>query len=158
LSNFEIIDRRQNKEHHVEPVKVVEVQADESGEWEDVAFVIALVQCQDRSMMMIGRAVGVRADGVGPFVADYVLPNVWPKGFDWPKEARKRLETFSKCNCTSSSRCSIHAIYLKQWMEADAQRMAFANSVPLPKAIELLMRAEIVAKEKAAKSSIVVPR
>ena len=155
LSNFEVVDRRRSKEHHEEPVKLEETGP--KGEWKDVAYVLAWMPSRDGSLMGIGRAVGIRSDGVGPFTADYVLPNIWKSGFDWTLEARKRLDTFLNCDCTRSGPCAVHRIYLPQWIKADSQRIEMHNSLPLPECVEVLMRAEVAAQAKKKESNLVVP-
>lgn len=157
MSNFEVIDRRRQKDHHEEPVKPVEGCV--NGQWKDVAYVLAWVPSgPNGSVMGIGRAVGIRTDGLGPFTADYILPNIWKTGFDWTVEARKRLDTYLGCGCTRSGPCSIHKIYYPQWQKADVQRIEMANSMPLPESVELLMRAEVAAQTKQKESNLVVPR
>lgn len=154
MSNIEIIDRRQNKEHHAEPVVIEPEKA--RGEWIEVVFYPVLVPQPDGSPMLFGRAAGLRGDDV-PFVADVMLPPRWDAGYDWTVEARKRLDTFLECNCTSAGPCGVHQMYFKQWPEADMQRCSFIMQSPLPRVMEVIFTAER-ARQAAKRPNLVVPR
>ena len=152
MSSFEIIDRRgQNKEPRVDPVEVKPAAV--TGEWQDVAFVIALLPQRDGSQIVIGRAIGLREDGL-TFVADYWFPFIWPEDLEWTEKARERLDTFRECQCESHAPCSIHQMYIRQWMEADYQRVALSASGNPPLALAAYLRAE----EAASRSKIITPR
>lgn len=156
MSNIEVIDRRRNKDHH-EAVKVEEPAKKGKAEWDDVGYVLAIMRVQDGGFLIVGRAAGVRKDGVGPFIADYIVPNVWISSIDWMREAKKRLDTFLECGCTTANKCGIHDIYLKDWVKADSQRLSLVNSMPMSKALEMAMRAEMAASSKN-NQNLVVPR
>lgn len=150
MSNFEIVDRRRNKEERKpEPVQEVPQNA---GEWEDVGYLIVFIP-SNGGPIVAGRAAGLRGDGK-TFVADYFLPQIYPEHFDWTVEARKRLDTFLGCECSSSGPCAVHKLYLDQWLQADIQRIQLIGNSPVPKAIEMFMKAE---QAKRA-SSIAIPR
>jgi hypothetical protein len=154
LSNFEVISKRGgNKEEApvVLAAPALEPIADKST-WKDVGYMIVLVP-SNAGPIVAGRAVGLRSDEKC-FIADFFLPPIYPEHFDWTTEARKRLDTFISCDCAGRSPCSIHKLYVPQWIKADTQRLELIGSSPVPAAIEVMVRAE---RARAA-SSIVVPR
>lgn len=150
MSSFELIDRRRNKEErNPEPVQEVPQNADE---WEDVGYLIVLIP-SNWGPIVAGRAAGLRSDSK-TFVADYFLPQIYPEHLDWTVEARKRLDTFIGCECSSSAPCAVHRMYLEQWLQADIQRIELIGNSPVPKAIEMFMKAEQVKRS----SNIAIPR
>jgi hypothetical protein len=161
LSNFEVIDRRRSKPQDeeaivpAEPVVSIDAPA-ATRQWKDVAYVLAFMPIQNGNMLIIGRAVGIRKDGLGPFLADFLLPNIWGPDFTWQKEAKKRLDTFLGCECSTQARCPIHTLKVDQWATEDRRRLETVASAPMPEAVELLVRAEMAAQAK--KSNLVVPR
>lgn len=158
MSNIEIVDRRRNKDHHVEPVKAAEPEKGKGG-WKSVGYMIQLRPASGGMPIPIGRAVGVRDDGMGPFAADYILPNIWGPDFNWQSHAKKRLDTFVNCECRSQARCAVHELLMPQWETEDVRRINTANEAPMPEAIELFMRAEIAARaSRNPQPNIVVPR
>jgi hypothetical protein len=154
VSNFEIVDRRRDKKVEESPVIVAETAAEGADEWDgDIADVVALMPQQDGSMIVMGRSIGIRGDGM-PVCADYWFPTVWPKGLDWTKETRKRLDTFLGCSCAARSPCATHRMYLQQWIQQDIQRIRLSQSAPPPRAMEVY----ILAERAAQASAVVVPR
>ena len=103
--------------------------------------------------IVTGRAVGLRSDGLC-FLADYFLSPIYPEHFDWTEEARKRLDTFLGCDCMRGGACSVHKLYVPQWIKADTQRLELIGSQQVPEAIEVMVKAE---RSRAA-SNILVPR
>lgn len=159
MSNIEIIDRRGARKPDPVPVKPEAPQKGKSG-WRDVGYFIQLMPADGGVLIPIGRAAGVRVDGIGPFVADYILPSVWGPDFNWQKEAKKRLDTFIDCGCRTGARCALHGILLEQWQTEDVRRVQTANASAMPEAIEMLMRAEIAARANKTnpQPQIIVPR
>jgi hypothetical protein len=155
LSNtkFEISDRRgRNKEEAVPvPVPVLQPTEESTKDWEDVAYMVVLVQ-SNQGPLVAGRAVGLRGDGK-PFVADWFLPPIWPEDLNWTDKARERLDTFLGCSCTSASACAVHKMYLPQWIKADTQRLQLMGASGVPKAIEVMMKAE----QARSASNIAIP-
>lgn len=155
MSNFEVVDRRGSKKAETltiieEPLQIHE----QSGDWKSIGYLVILVPAQGGSIVA-GRAVGIRSDGEGPYVADYFFTPVWPEHLDWIKEVRKRLDTFLGCECRHGGhQCAIHKMYLPQWLQADTQRLQMGNNTPLPEPVELLIKAERAMSER----KIVVPR
>jgi len=152
-----VVDRRKQKQEMestpVLTVEEVDHEPDESTKsWKSIGYLIALIQGQN-GILVSGRAVGLRGDG-RPFVADYILPPIWPEKLDWIKEVRKRLDTFLGCQCKEHSSCADHKMYLGQWMSQDAQRIQMMSTQPVPEAIEVLANIE----KKMAESRIVLPR
>lgn len=154
-SRFEIKDRRgSNKIEPLAPaVAAVEEIPKVDGEWEDVAYLIVIAPGQNGNVMVVGRAVGLRNDGE-TFIGDWLFPPIWKESMQWQPEARKRLDTFKNCACGSGLLCSVHKLYLQQWRTADTQRMELIGSEPLPKAMEVLIKAE----QARAAAKIAVPR
>lgn len=157
MSNFEFHDRRGSNKPEVltiveEPESVI--TAEGKGEWRDIAYLIVPTQAQG-GLLIMGRGVGVRKDGEGPFVVDYPFAPIWPKELNWVEEVNKRLDTFLNCNCKHGGlQCAVHKMYLPQWIRADTQRLNLAGNAPLSEALELLVKAE----RAAAENKIVVPR
>jgi hypothetical protein len=155
---FIVVDKRgKNADVVVVPVVPVESETEpdmSKGKWDDVRYIIALAQTPG-GMIINGRAVGLRMDGL-TVIADYILPPLWPKDLDWPKQARKRLDTFLECECSVKGACAVHKMYVQKWMEADTQRLNLQASQPLPKALEVLMKAE-QARAKQAEPRIIRP-
>lgn len=141
------IDRRgANKifvPERVEPVVIDEKTGVTKGEWEDVAYMIVMIQLQpNQPPMVAGRAVGLRKHDQKTCIADYLFSPIWPSQLDWIKEGKKRLDTFLDCNCESNRPCSLHEINLPMWMRSDMDRLNTMASLPMPKALEALIRME----------------
>ena len=153
---FIINDRRgKGGDHKREELTVTEAPAamGDKGRWEDVQYVIALMPTNDGRTMVLGRAVGLRADG-SPFVADWFLPQTaWAEDLLWQKQARKRLDTYLGCDCGYTAPCAIHKIYFEQWIKADRDRLQMEQAKEPPPAIVALFKAEQAARQ----SKIIVP-
>lgn len=156
--SIEVIDRRgQNKQPEpVAPAKVVEMPARKKGadeQWKDVCYILAIMPQQNGSVIILGRAVGKRMDGMA-FIADYMLPMEWKPDWMWQPKAKERLDTFLDCECATRNPCSKHKSYFAQWQQQDIQRMTLAQDGPVPEALEALILAEKVAQQ----SQILTPR
>ena len=104
MSNFEIIDRRGEKKETPAPALVIEANAEPEGDrssWKNVGYMIVLVP-SNAGPLVVGRAVGLRSDEKF-FIADWFLPQIYPEHLDWTVEARKRLDTFLGCECSSGA-------------------------------------------------------
>jgi hypothetical protein len=153
LSNFEVIDRRKDKKETPVLIEAPTPKPETNkSTWKNVGYMIVLVP-SNAGPLVAGRAVGLRCDEKC-FLADYFLPQIYPEHLDWTIEARKRLDTFLGCDCTGGTPCSIHKMYVPQWIKADTQRLELIGNSPVPEAIEVMVKAE---RARAA-SSIVVPR
>jgi len=108
--------------------------------WKSTDLLIVLNNVQGQ-MMILGRAVGLRSDDCF-FCADWVFPPRWHDGLDWPKEARKRLNTFLNCDCTNAGPCAEHKFNLPQWMRADGERLNLLGREPISEAVEVMQRVE----------------
>lgn len=154
-----MIDRRGSKkpEPAEKPLTIVEAPEPRGeGTWEEICYAVVLAQAPGGNIMVLGRAVGLRDDGE-VFVADWILPPIWKEGTRWEQEAKKRLDTFVDCNCKHGGQaCVVHKMYLPQWAQQDTQRLELIDSEPVPKPLEVLMKAE--ASRAAAKPNIVVSR
>lgn len=154
-SKFEIVSRRGEKKPETveKPLTIIEAPEPKSeGEWEAVTYLVVLMQGQ-QGPLVIGRAVGLRQDGQC-FAADWIFPPVWKAGTNWESKASERLDTFLDCSCSDAAPCGVHQLYLKQWLDADAQRLNLIASAPIPKALEAFIKAE----QKRASAKIIVPR
>ena len=161
MSNFEIKDRRgSNKEEPLAVVAPVTEAVSETSvdrkSWKNIphnpAYMIVMIP-SNAGPLVAGRAVGIRSDEKC-FIADYFLPQIYPANFDWTAEARKRLDTFLGCECSSASPCAVHKMQQPQWIKNDTQRLELIGSSPVPEAIEIMVKAE---RARAA-SGILVPR
>lgn len=163
MSNkFEVIDRRGGNKQEAEaspeiiPAAATESTGDKST-WKNIpknpAYMVVLAGSPSGQPIVSGRAVGLRADEKF-FIADWIFPPIYPEHFDWTIEARKRLDTFLGCDCTSQAPCGVHKIYLQQWMQADQQRLALIGTTPVPEAVEVMAKAE----QARRASKIAVPR
>lgn len=143
--------RGKNKPPREEQPKVIEIQPEgDKSAWLDVGYYV--IQAQTNvGMLMLGRATGKRSD-CRPFAADYLLPPVWAEDFKWQPEAKKRLDTYLNCDCGATP-CAIHRHYHEQWHKADQERLQAIITAPLPESVELVIKAETMAKQ----SQIVVP-
>lgn len=153
--SFTVVDKRGQAHIETGKPKTIEAPATlgDKSTWKNVAYLVALIPGGQGNLIVAGRAVGLRSDGK-PFVADYILPPVWPKDLNWTEQAKKRLDTFLGCDCNEHGPCAVHKVYLLQWVNADTQRLQLMASQPVPEAVEVLMRAE----QSRAQSRIVVPR
>jgi hypothetical protein len=136
LSNIEIIDKGK---WDGQP-NSLDAPTDDKRSWNEEVYLITLVGDM-RGPLVAGRAAGTRSDGK-VFVADWLLPQVYPKGFDWTIEAKKRLDTFLDCDCSSLAVCSYHKMAVPQWMKEDMWRLEKIGRSPVPKTIEVLYKAE----------------
>lgn len=154
---FTVMDRRgvdSPKPPEPKPVTAADYR-DPEDEWEEVSYMLAFMpQPPPNPPLAMGRAIGLRRDGK-PFIADYLLTPGWPRHLDWPREAKKRLDTFLSCDCKETGPCALHKVYLAQWQEADVQRLNLFARQPMPKAFEILLRAEQA--RQAAKPNIIIP-
>ena len=153
-----MIDRRGEKKPEqivAKPEQAVKDSPEAKGAWDDVTYMVVLAQGPTGQIMVLGRAVGLREDGE-TFVADWIFPPLWQEGFRWEPEVKKRLDTFLNCDCTISGPCSIHKMYIPQWMQADTQRLNLLAAAPVPRALETLTKAE-QARAKS-KPNLVIPR
>ena len=113
------------------------------GEWEDVAYMVVMIQMQrNQPPMVAGRAVGLRKHDQKTCIADYLFSPIWPSQLDWTKEARKRLDTFLDCDCGAHRPCSLHELNFPMWQKSDIERLNLIAAMPMPKALEALMRME----------------
>lgn len=154
---FTVIDKR--GQAHIEDEKPVIVTpeapktpAGSKRIWKSQGFMISLVQ-SPKGILVVGRAVGLRQDGLCA-IADYAFTPIWKEGLDWVKHARQRLNTFLGCDCEPHVMCEIHRREVPKWGQEDIERLEHVARVPLPEAIEVMMKAEQARKD----SGIVVPR
>ena len=134
--------------------------AGSKSEWEDVSYCVQIVQVRPTKshpspgFIAIGSAVGLRGDGI-PFVANYALPQpTWDKGCNWEDKVKARLDTFLGCDCIFGHPCAVHKIYIKDWERADQQRLELQGSMPVPRPIEAMFKAQ----QDHLKSRIEAPR
>lgn len=153
---FTIVDKR-GQNHNPEPEKVTPIEIVGKGKketWKEIAYMMVIAQGSPGMLLMLGRAVGVRSDGK-PFTADWLLfPLITDGTLDWRPHAKKRLDTFLNCECSiAHGTCSVHKLYLPQWMQQDQERYAQmgAKQVPLP--LEILQKTEMAKRQ----TNIVVP-
>jgi hypothetical protein len=140
----------------VEPLVVDEKTGAVKGEWEDVAYMVVMIQMQrNQPPMVAGRAVGLRKHDQKTCIADYLFSPIWPSQLDWVKDARKRLDTFLDCDCGANAPCSLHQMNMPLWQKSDMERLNMIASMPLPKALEALMRMEMAKAQ--SKPNIVIP-
>jgi hypothetical protein len=154
---FTIVDKR--GQAHIEQEKPVIVEAEPpktpSGSkriWKSTGFMVAMAKSPN-GILIVGRAVGLRQDGVCA-LADYAFPPIWPEKLDWVKHATQRLNTFLGCDCTPQIMCEMHRKEVPKWGQEDMTRLEHVARVPLPEAIEVVMKAE----QERQKTRIVVPR
>lgn len=121
--------------------------------WKSEGFLIVMKQDQRGSVLISGRAVGLRGDGQ-LCIADYMFSPIWPEHEDWVKKARRRLNTFLGCDCKSNHPCNTHSVAMQSWTQEDLDRVGRANTQNMPEAVEVMMRAE----QTRQKTGIVVPR
>lgn len=122
--------------------------------WKSIGLMIVFIQGQGNAPIPAGRAIGMRDDGKGPFIADLIFPPIWPEKLDWVKEVRKRLDTFLGCECKEHNPCAVHKIIMPQWTREDTKRISEISSQPIPECIEILMKAD----QARQNSKIIVPR
>lgn len=155
-NKFEVVSRRGGNKEGVIAAPILETAPEKSAgdksTWKNVAYMIVLIGSQGGPLVS-GRAIGLRADEKF-FIADYFLPPIYPEHFDWTVEARKRLDTFIGCDCTSAGPCGVHKMYLPQWLQADTQRLELIGSRPVPEAVEVMIKADQARKA----SQIAIPR
>lgn len=144
---FEVIDRRGQKKEPREVVPDVSREAPAGDHWRSVAYLTALMQGPQGQIIVQGRACGLRSDLL-TFVADWVFPPVWNENIDWCGLAKKRLDTFLGCSCTSAGACAVHKLYLPQWMQQDADRLNRLAAEPVPEVVEYMMRAEAAKRDR----------
>jgi hypothetical protein len=161
LSNFEIIDRRKDKKETPLPVVVEEPQPiGDRSSWLEVKAAIAPTQInqphpQPPALVLLGRVLGLRSDE-NAFIADYWLTPDYDDCRDWEAQARKRLDTFLGCDCSSHAPCAIHRMYIPQWQQADMQRLTLAGTKAVPRVVEILHKAELA--RAAREKTISLPR
>src|ERR1035438_2173412 len=99
---FEFSDKRgQNKPEPAAPVAIAERKEKPlKGEWEDVQYGVAIAQGPGGQPILLGRAVGLRNDDE-VFIADWVMPPIFGADEHFQEKAKKRLDTFLDCECTS---------------------------------------------------------
>lgn len=155
MSSFEIVDRRrENKIIVDDPLIQKEQAALGSDVWDgEIVDVVALMPQQDESMIVMGRSIGLRGDGV-PICADFWFESIWPRERDWTVTSRKRLGTFLGCKCKNRTPCSVHKMLLPQWIQQDIQRIQLSNAAPIPKVLQVFLQVEMAAQ----KPSILVPQ
>ena len=140
----------------VQPVVIDVKTGNVKGEWDDVAYMVVMLQLHPQQPPMVaGRAVGLRKHDQKTCIADYLFSPIWPSKLDWCAEAKKRLDTFLDCDCGANKPCSIHQMYLPQWQKADMERLNFIANTPMPKALEALMRMEQA--RAASKPNLLIP-
>lgn len=159
MSNFEIVDRRGSNK--VEEVKTVvaedkpELAQDRSG-WKTGSLTYLLqITPIDGQPLIAGTAAAIRSDG-NPFVANFLLEQLWSEGFRWESKAKKRLDTFLGCECANHSPCVRHRHLIQQWIQEDRERLAQASVKPVPEVVEVMIKA--AQARQAAQPNIVVPR
>lgn len=117
--------------------------------WQEVAYTVAFFNLNG-SQVAGGRCIGQRSDGK-IFIADYVFTPFYDEGFDWTKEAKRRLDTYLLCACSDLGACALHQG--DPWMAEGWARLTADTTRPMPKVIELYFRAE-----KARAPRILAPR
>jgi len=147
---FEVIDRR--GQARIETPEPLVIEKDEKATMTGVGYMLVFLGSPQGPIPAV-RAAGTRSNDKQTFVADYLLPIVLPSNLDLFKEVNRRLESFLHCGCTMAGHCGVHQMYLKQWVEADMQRLTLAAAQPVSDALEVLLRRE---NEKQPK--IIVPR
>lgn len=152
------MDRRGQKK--AEPVEVEKpiVSSTDKSEWEEVKYAIAWRPIPSNGplqIIIIGRALGLRSDGL-PFIADYWLTADYDDNRDWEEQAKKRLDTFLGCECSSHAPCAIHRMYIEQWEKQDIHRSQLCGQKKVPKVLEVLHKAERARREAA--QNIAIPR
>lgn len=139
---FTVVDKRGAA--HVEAPVIVAPQAEENPDrsfWKSTDLLVVLNQIEGQ-IMVLGRAIGLRSDDC-LFCADWVFPPRWHTGIDWPKEARKRLDTFLNCDCTNNGPCVEHQFNIPQWMRADGERLNLLGREPLSEVMEVMQKVEM---------------
>ena len=152
---FTVVDKRGTAHVDIDkstPTVVTTGPLPDRSFWKSTDLLIVLNNVGGQ-MMIMGRALGLRSDD-SFFCADWVLPPRWHDGIDWPKEARKRLDTFLNCECTNHGPCVEHQFNIPQWMRADGERLNLLAREPLSEAIEVMQKVEM-ARQKV---QIVRPR
>jgi hypothetical protein len=148
---FTVVDKRHQyaEESQQDTPKVQEAPANPAiteftrkRRWKSVGYMIAMGRGPSGETLILGRAVGLRMDGDKPFVADYILPPLYPRGLDWTAEVTKRLDTFLGCECKEHHACDMHKNLIPGWMTGDMKRIGESMTVAVPEAIEVLMRLE----------------
>lgn len=163
MSNFEIVDRRgSNKVEEIEqpePEVQPEVAQDTRG-WkvDSLRYIVRIHVVSfsgQKQQIVSGMAAAIRTDG-NPFVANYYFEQEWSEGFRWEPKAKKRLDTFLGCKCSSHNPCARHRMLIPQWNQEDSQRLLQAAARPVPEVVELMMMAQEA--HQAAQPHLVVPR
>ena len=148
---FTVSDRRHTNPEYEAPVEVpkpVIVEKKPEGlstEWKSLGYVCCNMKMQDGNLIMVGKAIGLRGDGVSVSV-DYLLPPVWPSSLNWVKVARERLDSYLGCECTKYGHCPYHALRQQEWVRSDMERLNIIANMPMPEALELWFRANQAAQ------------
>lgn len=152
--SFEIVDKRgANKEPVVRDVPAIVTEP--TGDFtifKSVGYLLTFVQLPKIGQMPTCRGIGLRGDGLLPAV-DWIMPPLLSEGLDPAKYVRQRLDTFLGCKCVQGKLCSDHERYLRQWYEADIDRLNLVTSTPVCEALEIYMRAD-----QARQGRVAVPR
>ena len=162
-NNFEFKDRRGEKKEVPAPVIIEDAEDQPKGDrssWLEIKAAIAPQQIQQPhpqppALILLGRVLGLRSDE-NPFIADYWLTPDYDDCRDWEEQARKRLDTFLGCDCSSHAPCSVHRMLIPQWQKADMQRLTLAGTKPVPRVLEILHRAEMARVKRS--QAISIPR
>lgn len=163
VSTFEVRDRRGEKKESAAPVAVAAPEPQPTGDrsrWLEVKAAIAPGQIPQPpphppALIIIGRVLGLRSDDLA-FIADYWITPDYDDCRDWEEQARKRLDTFLRCDCASHAPCAVHRMYIPQWQQADMQRLTLAGTKPVPRVLEVLHKAEMARVQRS--KAISLPR
>jgi hypothetical protein len=163
LSNFEFRDKRGDKKEVPPTIALVASESKPAGDrstWLEVKAAISPAQIQQSphqppALVIMGRVLGLRSDEL-PFIADYWLSADYDDCRDWEAQARKRLDTFLNCDCSSHSPCAVHKMYIPQWQTADMKRLALVGTKPVPRVLEVLHKAEMARAQRS--QAIALPR
>jgi hypothetical protein len=140
--------------------KVVEFKKTVRGEvqtWKSVGYLPVFLPVGGQQVLMI-QAVGLRTDD-RLFTANYALPPMWEVGDDYMAAAKDRLDSFKACSCDDRGRCKFHGEAMMsasapgKWLESDLKRLKKFHEMPMPEAVEVLMRG----MQEAAQRRIVTP-
>ena len=137
---FTVIDKRGTNRAE-ETAVVIEPDAPKTGKrsWKGAVEYPSIPKPTPTGMLMAVQAVGLRDDG-SLFTADYILPPILPKNFDWKSVVTKRIDSYLACDCSREiGTCGMHQQYERQWMEQDAQRLNMFASQPVPECIEVMV-------------------
>jgi len=144
-SGFTVVDKRGQNNPVREKIDVAVNDADlpvQDRKWESVAYQITVQPHPDGSTLFGGQVVGL-ANDENLFTAVYIFGMRWEAGFDWTVDARRRLDSFLQCACTNTVKCSYHRRMAPHgWLKEDFDRIREEGAKPVPKAIEILFKAE----------------